>query len=199
MWKTGVSPNLSEHLFSVQEGYLHVLPFLEWKKLGTPVCSSLYLQRTQDAPKLTRSYLPITRKVHSNLSPKPFPLGERLQTLFLVLGGQYPGGRARCGRGAEKREWRQGEVNSGAKEAPKIWSLIGWKEARIRFKVKGPWLGSGKQSGSRKPSRRKNLATNMHWTLLYVTDLSLGDTAVDKTDMVPALIGFTGYYKKAIH
>lgn len=121
-WKNGVSPNLIEHPFSVREGYLHVLPFLEWMKPGTPVCSSLYLRSTQDAPKVTRSYLPITRKLHSHLSPKFFPLGKRLQTLFLELGGQYPGGRAKCGQGAEKR---QGEVNSGAKEAPKIWSLMG--------------------------------------------------------------------------
>lgn len=56
-------------------------------------------------------------------------------------------------------------MNSGAKEAPKIWSLMGWKRARIRTKVKGPWLGSGKQTGSRKPSRRENLA--LHITLCH--------------------------------
>ena len=61
----------------------------------------------------------------------------------------------------EKRECRKGEVSSGAKRIPKTWGLTaGWEEARVRSKVKDPWLG--KQGGSRRPSKRKNLATNMY-------------------------------------
>lgn len=89
-------------------------------------------------------------ELHSNLPPKFLPLGKRLQTPP-GMRRPYPGGRARWGRG-QKREWRQGEVSSGAKEAPKVWGLAGWEEARIRSKVRVLGWGQANRVGPGDPA-----------------------------------------------
>ena len=64
VWRTGFSQNITVRLLSVQ-GHLHILPFSERMKPAIPVCSSSVLalrEENQDAPKVTRSYLPITQR-----------------------------------------------------------------------------------------------------------------------------------------
>lgn len=50
---------------------------------------------TQEAPKVTRSYLPITNEIYIVISHQNLFLWERDSKLFLERGGQDPGGRAR--------------------------------------------------------------------------------------------------------